>query len=160
MKFQGDKAPVFDSTSSTERRFVPFEIKELSFKCGMGFMGAGVIDYMYHLGIYSELFMAGFVLNWVYRTATIMGSTVRKIELNSDGKTVTVTPRIGNAWNAKIGDFRKLKHEKELIDTFEEAYLFPVQIGDKKWYLHGNGHESIKHGEAFRAIINGQSIKL
>ena len=115
VQFQGEKAPVFDATSSNERRFVPFEIKELSFKCGMGFLGIGVLDNMYHFSFLSEIFAAGFVLNWAYRTMTIMGSTVRKIELNSDGKTVTVTPRIGNEWNAKISDFRKLKHEKDLI---------------------------------------------
>ena len=91
---------------------------------------------------------------------TIMTSTVRKIELHKDGKTVTVTPRIGSAWDAKISDVQKLKHEKELVQTFEDSYLFPVQISGKKWLLHGQGQEAIKHGEAFRAIINGQSIKL
>ena len=62
--------------------------------------------------------------------------------------------------DVKISQVQKLKHEKDLIQTFEEAYLFPVNIAGKKYYLHGNGQESIKHGEAFRAIINGQSIKL
>ena len=38
--FQGDTAAVFDGTKSKERRFVPWEIKELSFKCSMGIMGA------------------------------------------------------------------------------------------------------------------------
>ena len=160
MAFEGDKAAVFDATEAKERRFVPFEIKELSFKCGMGFMGVMVWEYMYHMGIYSELCAAAFVMNWAYRSMSIMGRTVRKIELHQDGKTVTVTPRIGSTWDVKIQDIRKLKHEKELVQTFEEAYLFPVEISGKKWFLHGNGHESIKHGEAFRAIINGQSIKL
>jgi len=64
----------------------------------MGFMGVMVYEYMYHFGIYSELFAGAFVLNWVYRSMTIMSSTVRKIELHKDGKTVTVTPRIGSPW--------------------------------------------------------------
>ena len=67
---------------------------------------------------------------------------------------------MGSAWDCKISDVSKLKSEKDLVQTFEESYLFPVQIAGKKWYLHGNGHESVKHGEAFRCIINGQSIKL
>ena len=158
--FQGDKAAIFDAEQSRERRFVPFEIKELTFKCSMGCMGVFVWDYMLQFGIYSELMAAGFVANWMYKTITIMSSTVRKIELHQDGKTVTVTPRIGSPMDVKISQVQKLKHEKDLIQTFEEAYLFPVNIAGKKYYLHGNGQESIKHGEAFRAIINGQSIKL
>ena len=46
------------------------------------------------------------------------------------------------------------------METYEEAYLFPVKINGKQLYLHGQGQESVKHGELFRAIINGQSIKL
>ena len=84
-----------------------------------------------------------------------MSSSIRKIELHQDGRTVTVTPRIGNAWDVKISQVQKLKHEKDLVQTFEEAYLFPVKISGKEYYLHGNGQESIKHGEAFRAVING-----
>ena len=96
----------------------------------------------------------------MYRVGTIMTSSVRKIELHRDGRTVTVTPRIGSAFDAKVSDVRKLQHEKELIQTFEESFLYPVEIKGKKWLLHGQGQESIKHGEAFRAIVNGQSIKL
>ena len=158
--FQGDKAAVFDSTGSNERRFVPFEIKELSFKCGMGFMGVMVWDYMYKLGFTGEVAAAAFVLNWAYRSFTIMSSTIRKVELHQDGKTVTITPRMGSPWDCKISDVAKMEHEKKLVQTFEEAYLYPIEISGKKWFLHGQGQEAIKHGEAFRCIINGQSIKL
>ena len=80
--FHGDKAAVFDSSASGERRFVPFELKELSFKCGMGFMGVMVWDYMYKMGAMSEVAAACFVLNWVYRSVSIMSATVRKVELH------------------------------------------------------------------------------
>ena len=139
MRFDGDRAPIFDATQVKERRFVPFELKELTFKCGMGFMGVMVWDYMYKFGWFSEAAAAAFVLNWCYKSVSIMSSTVRKIELHRDGKTVTVTPRIGQAWQCKITDVRKLKSEKELITTFEESYLFPVEISGKKWFLHGQG---------------------
>jgi hypothetical protein len=54
----------------------------------------------------------------------------------------------------------KLEHEKNLVQTFEEGYLFPIEVSGKKYLLNGYGQESIKHGEAFRAIVNGQSLKL
>ena len=137
--FHGDKAAVFDSSSTAERRFVPFEIKELSIKCGMGIMGVWVWDYMYHLDFFSEAFAAAFALNWAYKATMIMTSTIRKIELHNCGKLVTVTPRVGSPWEVKISEVRKLKHEKELIETYEESYLFPVEISGKKWFLHGQG---------------------
>ena len=160
MAFQGEKAAIFDATSTNERRFVPFELKELTFKNSMGFMGVMCLDYMYSMGIYSQLAAAGFAFNWAIKSTRMMTATVRKVELHRDGKTVTVTPRVGTAWDCKVSDVRKLKHEKELVQTFEESYLFPVEISGKKWFLHGQGQESIKHGEAFRAIINGQPMKL
>ena len=89
-----------------------------------------------------------------------MLNTVRKIELHKDGRTVSVHPRIGSVFQAQIKDIEKQRHEKTLVETYEEAYLFPVKINGKEMFLHGQGQESIKHGELFRAIINGQSIKL
>ena len=90
----------------------------------------------------------------------MMSATVRKIELHPDGKTVSFYPAISSKFDVAIKDIKKLKHEKDLLNTFEEAYLFPVEINGKKYFLHGNGHESVKNGEVFRAILNGQSIKL
>ena len=90
----------------------------------------------------------------------MMGTTLRKIELHQDGKTVTLYPAVRGKFDAQIKDIKKLKHEKELLNTFEESYLFPIEVKGQKWSLHGNGHESVKNGEVFRAILNGQSIKL
>ena len=67
------------------------------------------------LGAFPELFSAAFALNWFYRAFTIMTSSVRKIELHKDGKHVTVSPRIGQAFRVRISDVRKLRDEKELI---------------------------------------------
>ena len=80
--FQGDKAAIFDSSQIAERRFVPFEIKELSFKCAMGIMGVQVWDYMYHFGLLTEGLSMAFALHWAYHSMSIMTSTVRKIELH------------------------------------------------------------------------------
>ena len=81
----------------------------------MGIMGVQVWDYMYHFGLLTEGISMAFALHWAYHSMSIMTSTVRKIELHKDGKTVTVTPRIGSAWDAKITDVQKLKHEKDLV---------------------------------------------
>ena len=123
-------------------------------------MGAMTWSYIAPMGLWGEIAAASFALNWAYKSMMIMSSTVRKIELHKDGKTVTIHPRIGSAMDVKISDVQKLKHEKDLVQTFEESYLFPITIAGKKYFLHGQGQEAIKHGEAFRAVINGQSIKL
>ena len=73
-------------------------------------------------------------------------------------------PRIGAPFSVKISDIEKLRDEKTLVETYEESYLFPIKVptskGHKEYYLHGQGQESIKNGELFRAMLNGQSIKL
>jgi hypothetical protein len=38
--------------------------------------------------------------------------------------------------------------------------MFPIEVGQNKYYIHGSGQEAIKNGEVFRAIVNGQAIKL
>ena len=38
--------------------------------------------------------------------------------------------------------------------------MFPIEVGSNIYYIHGAGQEAIKNGEVFRAIINGQAIKL
>jgi hypothetical protein len=60
----------------------------------------------------------------------------------------------------KIKDIVKKENEKELVQTFEEGFMFPIEVGSSKYYIHGSGQEAIKNGEVFRAIINGQAIKL
>lgn len=59
-----------------------------------------------------------------------------------------------------IRDIKKQAHEKTLIETYEEATMFPLKVGAKTYYLSGQGQECVKHGEVLRAIINGQSIKM
>ena len=156
----GNNFVVFNSDDINERRFVPFEMKENIFKHAMGVGGAMMLGQLVQLGGIPYFASACFVLNGTYRAWQMMGSTVRKIELHPDGKTVSFYPAVASKFDVAIKDIKKLKHEKNLLDTFEEAYLFPVEINGKKWLLHGNGHESVKNGEVFRAILNGQSIKL
>jgi len=90
-----------------------------------------------------------------------MGHAITKIELHEDGKTVSVEFKTGGSATLKIKDIIKKENEKELIQTFEEGFLFPIEVsGTQKYYIYGTGQDAIKNGEIFRAIINGQAIKL
>jgi ABC-type multidrug transport system permease subunit len=41
------------------------------------------------------------------------------------------------------------------------GFMFPIEVANtQKYYIYGRSHEAIKNGEIFRAIINGQAIKL
>jgi hypothetical protein len=158
--FAGDRFAVFDNSNPTERRFAPYVMKELAFKNVMGLGGTCFILHMcpYYVFLYPTLpFWLG---NWAYQSWNVMSNAVRQVELHKDGKSVTLHPIIGNPFDAKIKDIKKLENEKSLVETFEESFLFPIAVSGKKYVLHGNGQESIKNGELFRAIINGQSIKL
>lgn len=94
-----------------------------------------------------------------------MGYAITKIDLHQDGKTITVTFKTGGQTNLNIKDITKKQHEKDLVQTFEEGYLFPFEVpkgenGKLTYYIYGSSQEAIKNGEIFRAIINGQAIKL
>ena len=124
----GGNCTVFNSDDSSERRFVPWEMKENVFKHSMGVGGAMFVSQLASLGAFPYLASAAFVLNGTRRAWQMMSATVRKIELHPDGKTVSFYPAIASKFDVPIKDIKKLKHEKDLLNTFEEAYLFPVEI--------------------------------
>ena len=144
-----------------EPKYTPYELKEATIKNFLGVFGCVGLNYLFGLSptLYS-LGVAGFSFNWVYRVYSYMGHAITKIELHEDGKTVTVTYKTGGQQLLKIKDIQKQQSEKELVQTFEEGFLFPVEVpatGDKKQtlYIYGSSQEAIKNGEIFRAIING-----
>ena len=100
--FTGDKLAVFDNNSTKERRYAPFEIKEITFKNAMGFAGTMVWDHMHPMGLFTEVVAVGWVLNWAWSSWKLLSSTVRLVELHKDGKNVTVHPRIGSSFVVKI----------------------------------------------------------
>ena len=106
----------------------------------MGYAGTMVIDHLHPMGHLTQLVSAGWCLNWAYCSFKLLNSSVRLVELHKDGKYVTLHPRIGQAFTVKISSIEKLRHEKTLVETYEEAYLFPINIAGKGVYhLHGNG---------------------
>ena len=126
----------------------------------MGVFGVSVLGHLISLGILPTLMSSGFMLNMSYRVGSILIAMVNKVELHADGKSVTLHSSLGKTQTVNISAISKGMHEKELVQTFEEAYLFPIAVNGQTYYLHGQGYESVKHGEAFRAILNGQAINL
>ena len=140
---------------------MPFEIKEASIKAFFGILGMNTIDYLFHPGawVYSSGCLI-FALNYLYQVTKLIGNAIVKLELNEDGKSVTVTFKTGGTQNIKIKDITKLRKEKTLVETFEECYLFPISVNNtgknsSTYYFYGSGQDAIKNGEIFRAIING-----
>ena len=69
-----------------------------------------------------------FGLNWMYRVYGYMGYAITKIDLHEDGKTVTVAFKTGGTATLKIKDIMKKQHEKELVQTFVEGFMFPIEV--------------------------------
>ena len=162
VKFEGKKFTVFNYEDCTERKFVPWQVKEASIRGGVYLLTIYMAEMLFTMGpLYSaaNLLVAG---NYTYQVWKHMANAVTKVELLDDGKNVNFHfGRFdGSVKTVAIRDIKKLEHEKSLVETWEEQCLFPLQVGDKVYYLNGQGHEAVKHGEALRAIINGSSIKL
>ena len=66
INFITDTYTIFDSDAATERRFVPFELKELSFKYTLIAGGLWTTNYMYTLGFFMDLGASGAVLSCIW----------------------------------------------------------------------------------------------
>lgn len=161
--FKNGKAAVFaQETSPNTPRYVPYEVKETTIKNFMGVMGVVIFDYLFAPGAgYYTVGALSFGLNWIYRVYGYMGNAITHIDLHEDGKTVSVRFKTGGTAMFKVKDIMKKRHEKELVQTFEEGFLYPIEVqGQGQFYIYGAGQDAVKNGELFRAIINGQAVKL
>jgi len=162
VQFSGKSLTVFDADATKERRFAPWEVKEATIKNSFGLLGVYMFDAVFSMGQGYAFAQAFFCINYARSVWNLMGSAVTKMALLDNGKQVELT--FGRASGAtvvvNIKDIKKLAHEKTLVDTFEESSMFPIQVGQTTYYIHGQGQECIQNGEVFRAIINGQSIKV
>ena len=165
--FSNGKSTIFHlSASPSQLRSVPWEVKETTVKNFLGVFGMVIVDYLFAPG--AGFYTAGaltFGLNWMYRVYSYMGNAITRIDLHDDGKTVTVGFKTGGSATFKVKDILKKQHEKELVQTFEEGFLFPIEVqaGTGKaaqYYIYGSGQDAIKNGELFRAIINGQAVRV
>ena len=163
VSFSNGRATIFNNQAASPNKlsFVPWEVKETTVKNFLGVIGMNILDYLFHP--YGSIYMVGtayFGLNWMYRVYGYLGHAIERIDLLEDGKSVEVAFKTGGHMTLKIKDIVKKENEKELVQTFEEGFMFPIEVGSNRYYIHGSGQEAIKNGEVFRAIINGQAIKL
>ena len=161
VQFAGKTVNVFNGEDCKERRFVPWEIKEAAFKSGMGVIGTNMLNMIFPLGHMYGAAQVVFCLNFVRTSWSLMNNAVTKIDLHDDGKNVTLTfgRTQGRTQVVAIKDIQKVLPMRNLVETFEESTMYPIQIGGKTVYLNGPGQEAIRNGELFRAIVNGQHIK-
>ena len=90
-----------------------------------------------------------------------MSRAITHMELLEDGSRVTIKLKSGGSRTWNINDIRKGANEKELVTTFADPYLFPIDVkGEGRFYFYGHGHQAIKDGELFRAVINGKSVEV
>ena len=160
--FSGKGLTVFNADDCKERRFVPWEIKEATFKNGMGLVCVCMLDILIPLGPTYSVAQMFFCLNYSWTAFSLMSNAVTKVDLLDDGKRVNLTfgRFTGKEVTVAIKDISKVHHERTLVETFEESTMYPIKVGQQTYFLNGPGQEAIKNGELFRAIVNGQSIKL
>lgn len=152
---------MFDQTKVQGIKYVPYEAKEITIKNCFGVFGVHGFNTMFHpFPLFTALGTGYFGFNWIYQLYRTLGHSVIKIELLEDGKSVNFVFKTGGEKVFKIQDIVKQRHEKDMVQTFEEGFFFPVKVQETTYYIHGSSQEAISNGEAFRAIINGQSIKV
>ena len=74
--FSDDKITVFDNYSVKERRFVPWELKETTFKNGMGFAGTIVVDHFLHLGFVTNFALGAWCVQWAINVQRMLFKSV------------------------------------------------------------------------------------
>lgn len=79
---------VFDNSTS-ESKYMPWELKEIGFKHFMGVAGTYIFDNCYSLAPVTEFAVAAFVLNGSYQTYNLLANSVKSFDLHSDGKQIT-----------------------------------------------------------------------
>ena len=90
------------------------------------------------------ILQAFFVGNYTYTVYGYMSNAIKRIDLHDDGKKVTLHRSDNSPWSGKnvvvdIKDITKLENEKALVETYEEASLYPFEVNGKRFYVHGAG---------------------
>ena len=104
---------------------------------------------------------AFFAFNYSYKSWNLVSHAVTRVDLLPGGKRARFTLGRLQAREVEINirDIEKQVHERTLVETFEEASMFPLKVGETTYYLNGQGQEAVIEGELLRAVINGQSIQ-
>ena len=136
----------------------PYEIKETVMKNSIGMICMSTFEAMGYCMYFVPTTL--FALRMMYMIHHFMSRSINKMKVLDWGQRVTVNFKMGGEATWNISDIYKNKDEKVLATTFEEPFLYPVEVkGKGTYYFYGNGHSAIKDGELFRAVVNGKSIK-
>ena len=63
---------------------MPFELKETTFKNGMGFGGSMVVDHFLMAGFLTNVVLAGWCVNWSYQVGKITSEKRREIVIKME----------------------------------------------------------------------------
>ena len=76
--FQGaPKLTLFDNVNGvSERRFAPFELKEMTFKNFMGFSFSVIMDHFSMFAGFTPLILSGWCLNWSYGCYKMLNTSI------------------------------------------------------------------------------------
>ena len=153
---------MFDGETVVERKLVPWEVKEAGVKNGFGLVGTYCASLLFPMGNLWGVANLFFLANYCRVSWGFLSNAVTKVDLLSNGRQVNFTlGRFGSSVvTVDIKDIKKLDNERTLVETMEESSMFPLSVNGKTYYINGQGAEAVKNGEVFRAIINGQSIKV
>jgi hypothetical protein len=161
---------------------VPYEIKENALK---GFVYTFFLTILGRLASnWSLKFMttgttffpiipAGVFTYFYGRSLWYMYNSVTAVHLKEDGKTIVLTFKnnLQSPIEVEISRITKKKEENFLMECYTEPFLFPIQVdytdkygpyslrNKRTFYLYGDSHSCIKHGEILRAVLNSQNIK-
>ncbi len=179
-EFQNGLFTVFENKSLDVK--VPYLIKEYSTK---GFLftlfliwGGRLFAAYTPAKVVSYSMMYSFIPAGVFtffygKIVWTMMNAVSTIRLKENGTHVILEfKNLLNPLEVEISRLRKVEPETIFNECYYEPNLYPIDIdyediyskysfrSKRRVYLYSDSHESIRNGEIFRAIINGQNIKL
>ena len=127
---------VFDASAATEQKNYPFELKDAAIKHGFTMGVVFMWNYIATMGGFYPVVQAMLAANCVRVVINFKTSSISKVVLLEGGTKVEFTTG-GGTKTVNIRDIKKQEHEKTLIETYEEALMFPLKVGAKTYYLNG-----------------------
>ena len=182
--FEYQQEPVKKDEQGEYQRLpqVPYEIKENALKGVLytffltiaGRLGSNWSLKFITTGTTVYPFIPATLFTYFYgRSLWYMYNSVTGIHLKEDGKTVILSFKnnLQSPKEVEISRITKKKEENFLNECYTEPFLFPIQVdytdkygqyslrNKRTFYLYGDFHSCINHGEILRAILNSQNVK-
>ena len=179
-EFQNGLFTVFDNKQLDNK--VPYLIKEYSTKGFLytffliwggryiaAYSSAKIVSY----SMFYSFIPAGVFSFFYGKIVWTMMNAVTTIRLKENGTHVILEfKNFLPSLEVEISRLKKVESETIYNECYFEPNLYPIDIdyedvygkfsfrSKRRVYLYSDSHESIRNGEIFRAIINGQNIRL